>query len=247
MGTECRFTIIPAFHHPHPQTASRGLMCKEIVVIGTSLVTQWLTIHLPMQGMQVQSLVGELRSHMRWVTTGAHLPQLLSRGVQWRPSAVTIKGTVIIAINEFKHKTNLCHAVHQTWSSLLSSLNPQLSSEILHCFSYHPTNQNVFTECFLLSVPADGTPSRLRKMHWWERGKKKNLSYIFWDALFPVTGRDRVSLSGSLTGVLHFPCPQHNYSGGHTTLTLILPDSKNKYTETPYLVCFLSKHQCKSV
>ena len=76
MGTECRFIIIPAFHHPHPQIASRGLMCKEIVVIGTSLVIQWLAIHLPMQGTQVQSLVGELRSHMQRVTAGAHLPQL---------------------------------------------------------------------------------------------------------------------------------------------------------------------------
>ena len=211
MGTECRFTIIPAFHHPHPQTASRGLMCKEIVVIGTSLVTQWLTIHLPMQGMQVQSLVGELRSHMRWVTTGAHLPQLLSRGVQWRPSAVTIKGTVIIAINEFKHKTNLCHAVHQTWSSLLSSLNPQLSSEILHCFSYHPTNQNVFTECFLLSVPADGTPSRLRKMHWWERGKKK---------IFPIYFEMPFSLSQEGTE-FHFLDPSAGCCISHAHSTII--------------------------
>ena len=34
--------------------------------MGTSLVVQWLRNHLPMQGMQVQSLVGELRSHMLW-------------------------------------------------------------------------------------------------------------------------------------------------------------------------------------
>ena len=31
---------------------------------GTSLVVQWLRIRLPMQGTRVQSLVGELRSHM---------------------------------------------------------------------------------------------------------------------------------------------------------------------------------------
>jgi len=31
---------------------------------GTSLVVQWLRIHLPMQETQVQSLVGELRSHI---------------------------------------------------------------------------------------------------------------------------------------------------------------------------------------
>ena len=33
---------------------------------GTSLVVQQLRICLPMQGMQVRSLVRELRSHMRW-------------------------------------------------------------------------------------------------------------------------------------------------------------------------------------
>ena len=33
------------------------------VITGTSLVVQWLRIHLPMQGTWVQSLVGELRSH----------------------------------------------------------------------------------------------------------------------------------------------------------------------------------------
>ena len=31
---------------------------------GTSLVIQWLRIHLPVQGMWVQPLVRELRSHM---------------------------------------------------------------------------------------------------------------------------------------------------------------------------------------
>ena len=34
------------------------------VGVGTSLVVQWLRICLPMQGMRVRSLVGELRSHM---------------------------------------------------------------------------------------------------------------------------------------------------------------------------------------
>ena len=33
-------------------------------IVGTSLVFQWLRIHLPMQGTWVRSLVGELRSHM---------------------------------------------------------------------------------------------------------------------------------------------------------------------------------------
>ena len=32
---------------------------------GTSLAVQWLRLHLPMQGVQVRSLVGKLRFHMR--------------------------------------------------------------------------------------------------------------------------------------------------------------------------------------
>ena len=31
---------------------------------GTSLVVQWLRLRLPIQGVQVRSLVGNLRSHM---------------------------------------------------------------------------------------------------------------------------------------------------------------------------------------
>ena len=38
--------------------------CFFSVVTGTSLVVQWLRIHLAVQGTRVQSLVGELRSHM---------------------------------------------------------------------------------------------------------------------------------------------------------------------------------------
>ena len=37
---------------------------KEKELPGTSLVLQWLRICLPMQGTQVQTLVGNLRSHM---------------------------------------------------------------------------------------------------------------------------------------------------------------------------------------
>ena len=33
---------------------------------GTSLVVQWLRIHLAVQGKLVQSLIGELSSHMSW-------------------------------------------------------------------------------------------------------------------------------------------------------------------------------------
>ena len=34
------------------------------LLCSTSLVVHWLKIHFPMQGTWVQSLVGELRSHM---------------------------------------------------------------------------------------------------------------------------------------------------------------------------------------
>ena len=43
----------------------------------TSLVVQCLRIHLTIQGTQVRSLVGELRSHVLWGNQ-AHEPQLLS-------------------------------------------------------------------------------------------------------------------------------------------------------------------------
>ena len=39
-----------------------GIMLREISQTGTSLVVQWLRIHLPMQVMQVQSLARELRA-----------------------------------------------------------------------------------------------------------------------------------------------------------------------------------------
>ena len=36
-----------------------------VMCLGTSLAVQWLRLHaLPIQGVCVQSLVGELRSHM---------------------------------------------------------------------------------------------------------------------------------------------------------------------------------------
>ena len=46
-----------------PELKSPWLLFKNVVG-GTSLVVQWLRIHLPMQGKQVQSLVRELGSHM---------------------------------------------------------------------------------------------------------------------------------------------------------------------------------------
>lgn len=38
---------------------------ESIITEGTSLVVQLLRVHLAIQGMTVQSLIGELRPHMR--------------------------------------------------------------------------------------------------------------------------------------------------------------------------------------
>ena len=38
--------------------------CQKSIVFGTSLAVHWLKQHLPMEGMRVWSLVGELRSHI---------------------------------------------------------------------------------------------------------------------------------------------------------------------------------------
>ena len=40
--------------------------CFKMRDPGTSLAVQRLRLHLPMQGVRVQSLVRELRSHMPW-------------------------------------------------------------------------------------------------------------------------------------------------------------------------------------
>ena len=64
--------------------------------IGTPLVVKWLRIHLAMQGMRVQSLVGELRCHMLGSNSAGALPTAEpthhnERGsaTQQRPSATT--------------------------------------------------------------------------------------------------------------------------------------------------------------
>ena len=38
--------------------------CFKYFMIGTSLVVQWVRVHLAMQRKQFQSLVGELRAHI---------------------------------------------------------------------------------------------------------------------------------------------------------------------------------------
>ena len=39
---------------------------KNLIILRASLEVQWLRILLAIQGMQVRSLVGELRSHMSY-------------------------------------------------------------------------------------------------------------------------------------------------------------------------------------
>ena len=42
------------------------LICYENACQGTFLMIEWLRLHLPMQRVWVQSLFGEVRSHMPW-------------------------------------------------------------------------------------------------------------------------------------------------------------------------------------
>ena len=49
--------------------------CLQTMTLRTSLVVQWLRICLLMQGMQVQSLVQELRSHI-WRVSETQAPKL---------------------------------------------------------------------------------------------------------------------------------------------------------------------------
>ena len=45
-------------------TGQQARVVFKIQLLGTSLVVQWLRLRLPMQRVEVQSLVTELRSHM---------------------------------------------------------------------------------------------------------------------------------------------------------------------------------------
>ena len=52
------------FHSLLPFPTSFLFSFFNKIVLGTSLVVQWLTVHLLVQGTWVPSLVRELRSHM---------------------------------------------------------------------------------------------------------------------------------------------------------------------------------------
>ena len=55
--------------------------------VGTSLVVQWLRIHLAIQETQVQSLIQEQRSHVLW-NNSVYVPQLLSLHHNYRVHAL---------------------------------------------------------------------------------------------------------------------------------------------------------------
>ena len=52
-------------NHKEKPGASIGVQ-TELEPGATSLEVQWLRVFIPMQGTQVQSLMGELRSYMPW-------------------------------------------------------------------------------------------------------------------------------------------------------------------------------------
>ena len=57
--------LLPLPSYPHSLCPSFTAAVKCLLT-GTCLVVQWLGVHLAMKGMQVQSLVGELRSYILW-------------------------------------------------------------------------------------------------------------------------------------------------------------------------------------
>ena len=92
--------------------------------VGTSLVVQWLRIHLPMQGTQVQPLAEELRSHMPrgneahklllnlHATTResvcrnkiSHMMQVRSCMLQLRHNAAKLKRNLMLTLKNYRHK-----------------------------------------------------------------------------------------------------------------------------------------------
>ena len=57
--------LLPLPSYPHSLCASFKAHVKCLLT-GTSLVVQWLRVHLAMKGMQVQSQVEELRAYIPW-------------------------------------------------------------------------------------------------------------------------------------------------------------------------------------
>ena len=62
----CLAAEIPKTRSLAPSTATEALRRIRKGICGTSLVVQWLRIHLAMKRTQVLSLIRELRFHMWW-------------------------------------------------------------------------------------------------------------------------------------------------------------------------------------
>ena len=60
----------------------RGRHTNERKSRGTSLAVHWLRLCLPVQGLQVWSLVGELRSHMSWGQKTKQKPEAILKQIQ---------------------------------------------------------------------------------------------------------------------------------------------------------------------
>ena len=60
----CRTMKYDKYIWASSQYADLSVIVYKNISLGTSLVVQWLRISFAMKGTQVQSLVGELRSHM---------------------------------------------------------------------------------------------------------------------------------------------------------------------------------------
>ena len=68
-ASDCNADLTKSSSTPWGAPEQRLLIRKgpgrtEVASLGTPLVAQWLRIHFAMQGLQVRSLVGKLRSHM---------------------------------------------------------------------------------------------------------------------------------------------------------------------------------------
>ena len=84
-----------------------GKQHLETICRGTSPVDQWLRLHLPMQGVQVQFLARELRSHMACGQTNQNVKQK-----QNCKSSIEILKMVHIKKNSWKKKKHAKHSYH---------------------------------------------------------------------------------------------------------------------------------------
>ena len=78
---------------------SKNNIVKEVTG-GTSLVVQWLRIHLPMQGTWVQSLVRDLKSHKLYSATTTEHTSSVAQVLQLARSLHTPQWKILHAATE---------------------------------------------------------------------------------------------------------------------------------------------------